>query len=80
MNRAALHELIDRIPEEEIGAARRLLECLARSAAFRAALAAPLDDEQVTSGDAESIARAHADVRDGKVASHDEILREFGVR
>jgi hypothetical protein len=80
MSREALHELIDRIPEEEILAARRFLEYLAKSAAFRATLSAPLDDEPVTNEDAASIERAHADLRAGKVVSHEEVLREFGVR
>ena len=48
MTREALHELIDRIAEEEIVAARRFLENLARSPAFRAALPASPDDEPVT--------------------------------
>jgi hypothetical protein len=80
MTREALHELIDRIPEGEIVAAQRFLEYLASSAAFRATLSAPPDDEPVTRGDAESIACAHEDIRAGKVISHEEILREFGVR
>lgn len=80
MTREDLHELIDRIPEAEIVAAQRFLEYLARSAAFRAALSAPPDDEPVTGGDAESIARAHDDLRAGKVVPHEEVLREFGIR
>jgi hypothetical protein len=80
MTREALHELIDRIPEEEMVAAQRFLEYLARSAAFRATLSAPADDEPVTRGDAESIGRAQNDVRAGKVVSHEEVLREFGIR
>jgi hypothetical protein len=80
MTRETLHELIDRIPEGEIAAAQRFLEFLATSAAFRAALSAPPDDEPITRGDAESIARAHRDIQAGKVISHEEILREFGVR
>jgi hypothetical protein len=80
MTRETLHELIDRIPEGEIAAAQRFLEFLATSAAFRATLSAPPDDEPVTKGDAESIARAHRDVRAGRVVSHEEILREFEVR
>jgi hypothetical protein len=80
MTREALHELIDRIPEGEIVAAQRFLEYLATSAAFRATLSAPPDNEPVTRGDAESIARAHGDLRAGRVVSHEEVLREFGVR
>lgn len=80
MTREALHELIDRIPETEIVAAQRFLEYLATSAAFRAALSSPQDDEPVTREDAEAIAHAHSDVRAGKIVSHEEVLREFGTR
>jgi hypothetical protein len=80
MTREALHELIDRIPEGEIAAAQRFLEFLATSAAFRATLSALPDDEPITRGDVESIARAQRDIQAGKVVSHEEILREFGVR
>ena len=61
---------IGRIPEGEIAAARRFLENLAASAALRATLSALPDDEPVTSGDVESLARAQRDIEAGKVASH----------
>jgi hypothetical protein len=70
--------LVDRIPEEELPAAKRFLEYLAVSPAYRAALSAPPDDEPLTEADVTAIARARAEVRAGKVISHDEILREFG--
>ncbi|MGD0301309.1 MAG: hypothetical protein ABSE86_29885 [Bryobacteraceae bacterium] len=78
MGREQLHTLIDRIPENEISAAQRFLEYLASTAAFRAAILASPDDEPVTQGDAEAIARARADIEAGRIVSHDEILREFG--
>ena len=80
MTREALHELVDHIPESGIVAAQRLLERLARDASFRTALSAPPDDGPVTAGDAEAIARSRADLQAGKVVSHDEMLREFGLR
>jgi hypothetical protein len=80
MSREALHELIDRIPESEIVAAQRVLERLASDAAFRAAMSALPDDEAVTSGDTEAIARAGRDLQAGMVVSHNEVLREFGIR
>jgi hypothetical protein len=80
MSRDTLHHLVDRIPEEELAAATRFLEYLAVSPAYRAALSATPDDEPVTEGDAEAIARAREEVRTGKVVSHDEILREFRAR
>jgi hypothetical protein len=79
MTREALHELIDRLPEGEIAAAQRLLEHLATSAPFRAAYLAPPDDEPVTPGDIEAIARAHREIQAGEVVSHEDILREFGM-
>jgi hypothetical protein len=58
MAREKLHLLIDRIPEAEISAAQRFLEYLASTTAFRAAILSSPDDEPVTAGDAEGIARA----------------------
>jgi hypothetical protein len=80
MSRETLHELVDRIPEAEFPAARRFLEYLASNPAYRAALSAPTDDEPVTEGDAEAIARADHEIRSGRVVPHDEILSEFGLR
>jgi len=79
MSRDTLHDLVDRIPEEELPAARRFLEYLAVSPACRAALSAEPDDEPVTEADALAIARAREDVRAGRVSSQDEVLREFGL-
>ena len=80
MSRDTLHDLVDRIPEEELPAAKRFLEYLVVSPAYRAALSAPPDDELVTDADVMAIARARDEVRAGEVVSHDEILREFGLR
>lgn len=80
MSRDTLHDLIDRIPEEELPAAKRFLEYLAVSPAYRTALSAPVDDEPVTDGDVAAIARVRDEVRTGKVVTHEEILREFDLR
>lgn len=80
MSRDTLHDLVDRIAEDELPTAKRFLEYLATNPAYRAALSAPLDDEPVTEADGAAIARAHDEVRSGKVVSHEEILREFGLR
>ena len=69
MSRDALHELVDRTPEFD----------LAGSPAYRAALAAPPDDEPVTDGDARAIEETTAEIRAGKVVAHGDILREFGL-
>jgi hypothetical protein len=79
MNREALHDLVNRIPENDLAAAQRYLQYLAASPAYRAALSAPPDDEPVTADDSEAIEKAAGEIRAGKVASHDDILREFGL-
>ena len=58
MSRDTLHDLVDRIAEDELPTALRFLEYLATNPAYRAALSAPPDDEQVTEADAAAIARA----------------------
>jgi hypothetical protein len=80
MNREALHDLINRIPEHDSAAAQRHLEYLATSPAYRTATSAPPDDEPLTAGDSEAIEKAAGETRAGKVVSHDAILREFGLR
>ena len=60
---------MDRIPEYDMTA----------SPAYRAALAAPPDDEPVTAGDARAIEEATAEIRAGKVVAHEDILRAFGL-
>ncbi len=80
MSRQTLHELVDRIPEEELPTAQRFLEYLAVSPAYRAALSAPPDDEPVTEGDAAAIARAQGEIRTGQIVSHEDVLRDFGLR
>ena len=80
MSRDTLHDLVDRIPEEELPAAKRFLEYLVVSPAYRASLSAPPDDEPMTEGDATAIMGVRDEVRSGKVVSHDDLLGEFGLR
>jgi hypothetical protein len=79
MSRDTLHQLVNRIPENDLIAAQRYLEYLATSQVYRAALAAAPDDEPVTEGDAQAIERTAIEIRAGKVVEHQEILREFGI-
>jgi hypothetical protein len=80
MSRDTLHSLVDRIPEGELAAAERYLEFLALSPAYHAARTAPPDDEPVTEGDADAIRRALDELKAGKISSHEDVLREFGLR
>jgi len=80
MERRAVHDLVDRIPDGELEAVQRMLEYFAASPAYRAAWSAPHDEEPVTESDAAAFERAREEVRAGKVVSHEDILREFGLR
>ncbi len=80
MERRAIHDLVDRIPEPELPAVHRVLEYFAANPAYRAAWSAPLDDEPVTDGDAAAITGAQDQLRTGRVVSHEDILREFGLK
>jgi hypothetical protein len=53
---------------------------LAINTAYRAALSAPEDEEPVTEDDAAAIVRSRQEASSGLATSHDEILREFGLR
>ena len=80
MNRDTLHQLIDRIAEADLVAARRFLEYLVVNPVFRAVQAAPIDDEEVTPGDAEAMSRVETEMEAGRISSHEDVLREFGLR
>jgi hypothetical protein len=69
MSRDTLHDLVDRIPEEELPAAERFLEYLAVGPAYRAALSAAPDAESVTDADASAISRAQEEIDAGKETS-----------
>jgi hypothetical protein len=70
--REMLHVIVDRLPEEELSTAERILTELDQSAdALRKLLAsAPADDEPFDPADLEG-----AD--EGPLISHDEVVRSF---
>ena len=80
MSRESLHELINRIPESDLNAAERYLEYLASNPAIRTAMSAVVDDEPATEGDTAAIRRALDDLRAGRVTSHEDVRREFGLK
>jgi len=78
-NRSELHKLLDRIPEQDIDAAREFLRALADP--VNAALsAASEDDEPLSKHEREAL--VEAELRQGRgeaVISHDKVLSEFGL-
>ena len=64
-----LHKLIDDLPEDEIQAAARYLQCLRdrRDPVLAALLNAPQDDEPETDHERQAVAKAMADLKAGRV-------------
>jgi len=78
-NRSELHELLDRIPEQEIAAAREYLRSLV-SPVKKALLEATPDDEPLSAHERAALTEAARRQRHGEAAvGHDEILAEFGL-
>ncbi|MCU1334551.1 MAG: hypothetical protein JWO19_132 [Bryobacterales bacterium] len=78
-NRSELHQLLDRIPDQEIDAARNYLRSLV-DPVEAALLTASEDDEPLSAHERAALAEAERRQRRGEsVISHDEILGEFGL-
>jgi hypothetical protein len=77
-NRSELHELLDRIPEQEVDAARQYLRSLV-DPIESALLAASEDDEPLSEHERAALVESERRQRRGEaVISHDKILGEFG--
>jgi hypothetical protein len=76
-----LHRLVDELPEGEMYGAKRFLEYLRNMGdpVLRAMLEAPEDDEPETAEERAAVAEAYEDFEAGRVVSHQEIKREFGL-
>jgi len=78
--RDTLHQLIDELPEEDLSTAERVLQALSATAAPHVPLpAAPFDDEPDDDG-LDGLREARADVEAGRVVSHEEVKRRWGLR
>ena len=74
-----LHELIDRLPEEQLRSARQYLSFLCADPGLLSLLEAPLDDEPYTEEQQRRDEEAIASIERGEGIPHEEILREFGM-
>jgi hypothetical protein len=74
-----LHELIDRLPEEQLRSARQYLSFLCADPVLISMLNAPPDDEPYTEEQQFRDAEAEASIARGEGIPHEEILREFGL-
>jgi len=80
--RGNLKRLVELLPERELETAERVLaalvalDCDPVAAAFASA---PLDDEEVTREDKDALAEADQDVTEGRVLSHEGLLRSLDL-
>jgi predicted transcriptional regulator len=75
-----LHDLVDKLPEEELATAMRFLEYLRDTHAdpvLRALEEAPYDDEPLTDADIAAIEKGKADYRQGRFITSEEAKRRL---
>jgi hypothetical protein len=77
--RRQLHELIEKLPDAELRPALRLMQYLLLDPVTRSVLMAPPDDEPITKEDEVALAEARNEIVEGKLTSHEEVLKEFGL-
>jgi len=78
--REELHELVDKLPDDELNAARRFLEYIRHHGDpfLKKLMEAPIDDEPVTEEEEALVAEAREELTRGETISHEEVKREFG--
>ncbi len=79
--RTKLHDLVESLPSEDVPTALRILEALkSGSDSLPFALRdVPIDDEPETEEERAAVAEAHRDLEEGRVISHDEVMRKYGL-
>jgi hypothetical protein len=75
-----LHDLIERIPENEVVTVYRLLAGLLADPLWIASVTAPVDDEPYTPEQQADDAEAQAAIDRGEGIAHAQMLREFGLK
>ena len=73
------HQLLEQLDTSQLAAVVQLLEVMTDPVA-RSLTNAPVDDEPVPAAEATALDDAHASIARGEGISHDEILREFGLK
>ena len=74
-----LHDLIERLPVEQLRSARQYLSFLCADPVLISLLNAPPDDEPYTEEQQRRDEEAEASIARGEGIPHEEILREFGL-
>ena len=81
ITREELRGLVDKLPDSELGTARRFLEYLRYTAdpVLRAFLDAPEDDEPETEEERAAVLKAREEFKAGHVVPLEEVKHEFGL-
>ena len=75
-----LHQLVERLPEEQVDTMHRILLALSGDPVLYSLLTAPEDDESETEEERRAVAEARASIRRGEPGkSLEEISREYGL-
>ena len=79
--RAAIHRLVDELPDGELRAAKRYMEYLRnmKDPLVRKLSEAPYDDEPETEEERAAVAEAYEDIAAGRVYTAEEVKRELGL-
>ena len=79
--RQRLHQLIDKLPDEQILAAERYLDSLCRDIhpVVRAMRSAPIDDEPLTDEDRAAIQEGRREIAAGHGIPNERIRRKLGL-
>jgi len=77
--RQEAHALLDMLTAEKLNAVRSLLEVMVEPLA-RSLASAPAEEEDITADTAAAIDRARQSLARGEGISHEDILREFGLK
>lgn len=81
-NRDTLHQLVEELPESEIGRARYVLAALRDAAeeedpVLRSLREAPEDDEPETPEERAAVEEALQEIREGRTVPHEELKRRW---
>ena len=75
-----LVELASRVPEDQVPAAKRMLQSLIVDPFWLSLQAAPYDDEPLTPEEEVAVEAARESIRLGEpLLPHEDIMREFGL-
>ena len=77
--REELLQLARRVPDEDLRAAKRLLQALIVDPLWLSIQTAPVEDEELSESCIESLRRGREELDRGETVSHEDVKREFGL-